>query len=314
MTSTGTSDIPLRPLGTTGVSVSMLCLGGFHISVPPEEEATRIIHTAIDSGITFMDNAWEYADNESERRMGNALAQDGYRDKVFLMTKNCAHDRTAPNSMVKLEESLRRLRTDHLDLWQIHEVTFPDDPDRIFAPGGAAEAMLRAKEEGKVRFIGFTGHKSPAIFRRMLSQGFPWDTLQMPVSVLDANFNSFQKEIIPIARDQGIGVIGMKSLAAGHLFEDPAIDITADEAIRYALSQPIASLCTGIDSMAILEQNLRIAREFVPMTAEEQSAAVDKAFHHAWSGQHEPFKTSFQFEGNEARREHGIPLNSAAAD
>jgi predicted aldo/keto reductase-like oxidoreductase len=306
--------MPLRPLGTTGVSVSMLCLGGFHLSVPPEDEATRIIHTAIDQGMTFMDNAWEYADNESERRMGVALAQGGYREKVFLMTKNCAHDRTAVNSMVKLEESLRRLRTDHLDLWQIHEVTFPDDPDRIFAPGGAAEAMLRAKEEGKVRFIGFTGHKSPAIFRRMLAQGFPWDTLQMPVSVLDANFNSFQKEIIPIAQDQGIGVIGMKSLAAGHLFEDPAIDITADEAIRYALSQPIASLCTGIDSMAILEQNLRIAREFVPMTAEEQSAAVDKAFHHAWAGQHEPFKTSFQFEGNEARREHGIPLNSAAAD
>jgi aryl-alcohol dehydrogenase-like predicted oxidoreductase len=314
MTSTGTSGIPLRPLGTTGVSVSMLCLGGFHLSVPPEDEATRIIHTAIDNGITFMDNAWEYADNESERRMGNALAQDGYRDKVFLMTKNCAHDRTAANSMVKLEESLRRLQTDHLDLWQIHEVTFPDDPDRIFAPGGAAEAMLRAKEEGKIRFIGFTGHKSPAIFRRMLAQGFPWDTLQMPVSVLDANFNSFQKEIIPIAQNQGVGVIGMKSLAAGHIFDDPTIDITAEEAIRYALSQPIASLCTGIDSMAILEQNLRIAQEFVPMTAEEQAAAVDKAFHHAWAGQHEPFKTSFQFEGNEARREHGIPLKSAAAD
>jgi predicted aldo/keto reductase-like oxidoreductase len=291
----------------------MLCLGGFHISVPPEDEATRIIHTAVDQGVTFMDNAWEYADNESERRMGNALAQDGYRDKVFLMTKNCAHDRTAANSMVKLEESLRRLRTDYLDLWQIHEVTFPDDPDRIFAPGGAAEAMLRAKEEGKVRFIGFTGHKSPAIFRRMLAQGFPWDTLQMPVSVMDACFNSFQI-ILPIAQEQGIGVIGMKSLAAGHLFDDPTVSITAEEAIRYALSQPIASLCTGIDSMAILEQNLRIAREFMPMTAEEQAAAVEKVFHHAWSGQHEPFKTSFDYEGNEARREHGIPLKSAAAD
>jgi aryl-alcohol dehydrogenase-like predicted oxidoreductase len=311
-TGTGTSGIPLRPLGTTGVSVSMLCLGGFHLSVPPEDEATRIIHTAIDNGITFMDNAWEYAGNESERRMGNALAQDGYRDKVFLMTKNCAHDRTAANSMVKLEESLRRLRTDNLDLWQIHEVTFPDDPERIFAPGGAAEAMLKAKEEGKVRFIGFTGHKSPAIFRRMLAEGFPWDTLQMPVSVLDANFNSFQTEIIPIAQKQGIGVIGMKSLAAGHLFDDPTIGITAEEAIRYALSQPIASLCTGIDSMAILEQNLGIARDFVPMTAEEQAAAVDKVFHHAWAGQHEPFKTSFQFEGNEARREHGLPLRLAA--
>ena len=314
MTSTGTNGIPLRPLGATGVSVSMLCLGGFHLSIPSEDEAIRIIHSAIDNGITFMDNAWEYADNESERRMAIALAQGGYRDKVFLMTKNCAHDRTASNSMVKLEESLRRLQTDHLDLWQIHEVTFPDDPDRIFAPGGAAEAMLKAKEDGKVRFIGFTGHKSPSIFRRMLSQGFPWDTLQMPVSVLDANFNSFQSEIFPLAQEQGIGVIGMKSLAAGHIFEDPTIDITADEAIRYALSQPIASLCTGIDSMAILEQNLRIARDFVPMTAEEQAAAVDKVFHHAWAGQHEPFKTSFDYEGNEARREHGIPLKMAAAD
>jgi uncharacterized protein len=306
--------IPLRPLGKTGVDVSILCLGGFHIGVPPEAEGIRLIHSAIDNGITFMDNAWEYADNESERRMGNALAQDGYRDKVFLMTKNCAHDRTAANSMVKLEESLRRLRTDHLDLWQIHEVTFPDDPDRIFASGGAAEAMLRAKEEGKVRFIGFTGHKSPAIFRRMLAVGFPWDTLQMPVSVLDANFNSFQKEIIPIAEQQGIGVIGMKSLASGHIFDDPTIGISAEEAIRYALSQPIASLCTGIDSMAILEQNLHIGREFVPMSVEEQAAAVDKVFHHAWAGQHEPFKTSFDFEGNEARREHVIPLKLAAAD
>jgi predicted aldo/keto reductase-like oxidoreductase len=306
------SGIPMRPLGSTGVEVSMLCLGGFHLSVPSAEEATRIIHTAIDNGITFMDNAWEYADNESERRMGAALAQDGYRNKVFLMTKNCAHDRTAANSMVKLEESLRRLQTDYLDLWQIHEVTWPDDPERIYAPGGAAEAMLQAKEQGKVRFIGFTGHKSPAIFRRMLAQGFPWDTLQMPVSVMDANFNSFQREVFPLAQEQGIGVIGMKSLAAGHLFEDPAIDITAEEAIRYALSQPIASLCTGVDSMAVLEQNLRIARDFVPMTAEEQTAAIDKVFHHCWAGQHEPFKTSFDYEGNEARKEHGLPLKTAA--
>jgi aryl-alcohol dehydrogenase-like predicted oxidoreductase len=305
-------NLPTRPLGLTGVEVSMLCLGGYHIGVPPETEAIRIIHTAIDHGITFMDNAWEYNDGESERRMGVALAQGGYRDKAFLMTKNCAHDRTYANSMVKLEESLRRLKTDYLDLWQIHEVTFPTDPDRIFAPGGAAEAMVKAKEQGKVRFIGFTGHKSPAIFRRMLSQGFPWDTLQMPVSVLDANFNSFQREIFPLAEEQGIGVIGMKSLAAGHLFDDPAIEITAEDAIRYALSQPIASLCVGVDSTAVLEQDLRIGREFVPMTREEQTAAIDKVFHHCWAGQHEPFKTSFDYEGNEARREHGLPLRQAA--
>jgi aryl-alcohol dehydrogenase-like predicted oxidoreductase len=303
--------IAKRTLGSTGVEVSMLCLGGFHIGVPPEEEGIRIIHTAIDNGITFMDNAWEYNDHESERRMGVALAQDGYRDKVFLMTKNCAHDRTYANSMVKLEESLRRLQTNYLDLWQIHEVVWPDDPDRIFAPGGAAEAMLKAKEEGKVRFIGFTGHKSPAIFRRMLSQGFPWDTLQMPVSVQDASFNSFQKEILPIAQAQGIGVIGMKSLAAGHLFEDPAVTITAEDAIRYALSQPISSLCVGVDSMDVLEQDLRVARGFVPMTRAEEEAAIESVFHHCWAGQHEPFKVSHDYEGNEARREHGLPLKVA---
>ena len=311
MTSGNGGGIRTRPLGTTGVSVSMICLGGFHISVPAEDEAFRIIHTAIDAGVTFMDNAWEYADHESERRMGIALAQDGYREKVFLMSKNCAHDRTYEDSMRKLEESLRRLQTDHLDLWQIHEVVWPDDPERIFAPGGAGEAMLKAKEEGKVRLIGFTGHKSPAIFRRMLAQGFPWDTIQMPVSVLDAHFNSFQQEIIPIAQAQGIGVIGMKSLAAGHLFDDPNVTVTAEEARRYALSQPIASLCCGIDSMKVLEQDLRIAREFTPMTEEEQSATIDKAFHHAWAGQHEPFKTSNDYEGNEARREHGLPIKAA---
>ncbi len=311
---TSNNGLPTRPLGTTGVEVSMLCLGGYHIGVPPEAEGIRIIHTAIDSGLTFLDNAWEYNDGESERRMGVALAQDGYRQKAFLMSKNCAHDRTARNSMIKLEESLRRLQTDYLDLWQIHEVTFADDPDRIFAPGGAGEAMLKAKEEGKVRFIGFTGHKSPAIFRRMLNQGFKWDTLQMPVSVLDANFNSFQREIIPIAREQGIGVIGMKSLAAGHFFNLPAGTLPVEEARRYALSQPIAALCVGCDSMEVLEQDLNIARTFVPMTAEEQAAAIDAVYHHAWAGQHEPFKTSFDFEGNEARREHGLPLRVAAAD
>jgi aryl-alcohol dehydrogenase-like predicted oxidoreductase len=307
-----TRSIATRPLGKTGVDVSMLALGGFHIGVPPEAEAIRLIHTAIDNGITFMDNAWEYHDGESERRMGQALAQDGYRDKVFLMSKNCAHDRTAANSMVKLEESLRRLQTDHLDLWQIHEVTWADDPDRIFAPGGAGEAMLKAKEAGKVRFIGFTGHKSPAIFRRMLSQGFPWDTLQMPVSVLDANYNSFQREILPIAQAQGIGVIGMKSLAAGHFFSLPGETLSPEEARRYALSQPIATLCVGVDSMEVLEQDLRVARNFVPMTADEQAAAIDAVYHHAWQGQHEPFKTSFDYEGNEARREHGLPLRAAA--
>ncbi len=269
-----------------------------------------MVHAAIDAGATFLDNAWEYNDGESERRMGEALAQGSYRDRAFLMTKNCAHDRTAAHSMVKLEESLRRLKTDHLDLWQIHEVTWPDDPDRIFAPGGAAEAMVKAKEQGKVRFIGFTGHKSPAIFKRMLGAGFPWDTLQMPVSLFDRHFNSFQNEILPIAQAQDVGVIGMKSLAGGHVLKS-GTDITAPEAIAYALSQPIASLCVGVDSEAILEQNLAVGRNFTPMPEAEQARLLERAFPHAWRGEFEPFKTSYDFEGEEARREHGLPSRAA---
>ncbi len=311
MAATGTGAIPRRSLGKTGEEVSCLCLGGAHIGgkkLSPQE-ATRIVHAAIDAGLDFMDNAWEYNDGESERRMGEALAHGSYRDRAFLMTKNCAHDRRADHSMVKLEESLRRLQTDHLDLWQIHEVTWPDDPDRIFAPGGAAEAMLKAKEQGKVRYIGFTGHKSTAIFERMLNQGFPWDTLQMPVNALDAHFESFQNTILPIAAAQGIGVIGMKSLAGGHLLK--GTDLSPQEAIGYALSQEIATLCIGVDSMAILEQNLAIGRGFQPLSAEEQAAILARTAPSATEGRFEPFKTGFDYEGNEARREHGLPVRAA---
>ncbi|MCC6315970.1 MAG: aldo/keto reductase [Thermomicrobiales bacterium] len=306
--------IPMRALGCTGEQVSCLALGGFHIGVPNPAEAARIIHTAIDSGITFLDNAPEYHDGESERRMGMALAQDNARERVFLMSKNCAHDRRADTSMANLEESLRRLRTDHLDLWQIHEVTWPDDPDRIYAPGGAGEAMLQAKQQGKVRYVGFTGHKSPAIFRRMLdlAPDFPWDTMQMPINALDYHFNSFQREILPLADARGIGVIGMKSLAAGRLLQET--DLTPHEAIAYALSQPVASLCVGIDSMAVLEQNLTIGRDFAPLPEEEQERIRTKAYPHGWDGRHERFKISYDFEGAEARREHGLPLQEAIAD
>jgi len=307
---TAANAIPRRPLGKTGEEVSILCLGGAHLGrTPSEAEAIRIVHAAIDAGMDFLDNAWEYNRHESERRMGLALAQGGYRERAFLMTKNCAHDRKADNSMVKLEESLRRLQTDYLDLWQIHEVVWPDDPDRIFAPGGAAEAMLRAKEQGKVRFIGFTGHKDPAIFERMLAQGFPWDTLQMPVNALDAHYQSFQARILPLAQAQGIGVIGMKSLAGGHLLK--GTDLTPQEAIAYALSQPIASLCVGVDSMDVLEQDLAIGRGFAPLPAEAQAAILAKSTPHAAGGRWEPFKTSHDFEGDEARKEHGLPQRAA---
>ncbi len=300
--------IPTRPLGTTGEQVSILCLGGWHIGVPERDEAIRIVHRAVDSGITFLDNAWEYNDNESERRMGDALAQGGYRQKSFLMTKNCAHDRKASTSMTILEESLGRLKTDYLDLWQIHEVVWADDPDRIFAPGGAAEAMLKAKEQGKVRYIGFTGHKSPAIFRRMfdLAPDFPWDTIQCPVNFADWHYNSFQKEILPVAAEKGIGVIGMKSLAAGALATETPID--PKEAIRYALSQNISSLCVGIDSMAILDQALSIGEHFTPMSEQDQNRLRHLAFEHGWDGRHEKFKVSNDFEGPLGRIDHGMPL------
>ena len=310
MSATGTAAIPRRPLGKTGEEVSILALGGAHIGKKPsKEEAIRIVHAAIDAGMDFMDNAWEYNDGESEVRMGEALAQGGYRQRAFLMTKNCAHDRRADNSMRKLEESLRRLRTDHLDLWQIHEVVWPDDPDRIFAPGGAAEAMLRAKEQGKVRYVGFTGHKSTTIFKRMLDQAFPWDTLQMPVNALDAHYESFEREILPIAHAQNIGVIGMKSLASGHLLE--GTDLTPQEAIAYSLSLPISTLCVGVDSMQVLEQDLAVARGFQPISAEERERILARTARHAADGRHEPFKTSHDYEGNEARREHGLPVRAA---
>ena len=307
--------IPRRPLGKTGEQVSLLCVGGAHIGSRNVEEAVgiRIIHQAIDAGADFLDNAWEYNEHESERRMGKALAQDGYRQKAFLMTKDCAHDRRADNSMQKLEESLRRLQTDYLDLWQIHEVTWPEDPDWIFAPGGSAEAMLRAKEQGKVRYVGFTGHKHPEIHRRMLSQGFPWDTVQMPLNVLDAHFASFEREILPLCQEQGVGVLGMKSFAAGHLF-NAGIEITPQEALRYAMNLPVATVVSGMNSLEILEQNLAIARDFTPLTAEEREAILAKTAPVAALGRFEPFKTTVDYEGGEGRKVHNVPLKSTAAD
>ncbi len=309
MSAMNSAAIPRRTLGKTGEEVSLLCLGGAHIGAPEKAEAIRIVHTAIDAGMDFMDNAWEYNDNESELRMGEALAQDGYRQRAFLMTKNCAHDRLADHSMVKLEESLRHLQTDYLDLWQIHEVVWPDDPDRIFAPGGAAEAMLKAKEQGKVRYIGFTGHKDPEIHRRMLAEGFPWDTVQMPLNALDAHFRSFEREILPICQEQNIGVIGMKSLAGGHLLK--GTDLTPQEAIGYALSLPLSTLVVGCDSMKVLEQNLAIGRGFEPLPAAEIERILAKSAPAAGDGRFEPFKTSFDYEGNEARKEHGLPVRAA---
>lgn len=309
--SSSVGSIPRRQLGSTGEEVSLLGVGGFHIGVPEEAEGIRIIHQAIDAGANFLDNAWEYNDGESERRMGKALAQGGYRQKAFLMTKDCAHDRKALHSMWKLELSLKRLQTDYLDLWQIHEVVWEDDPDWIFAPGGSAEALLKAKEQGKVRYIGFTGHKHPEIHRRMLSQGFPFDTVQMPVNVFDAHWRSFEHEILPLCQEQGIGVIGMKSLAGGFLMQSGA-DITTAEAIRYAMSLPVSTLVSGMKSLSDLEQNLAVAQSFTPLTDEERADLLARSAPAAQNGVYERFKTTRDYDANEGRVAHKHALMGAA--
>jgi aryl-alcohol dehydrogenase-like predicted oxidoreductase len=312
-TSPTTAEIPRRPFGKTGELVSLLAVGGAHIGGAKleEDESIRLMHTAFDAGATFLDNAWEYNAGISEVRMGKAIKQWRSRDELFVMTKDCAHDRKAQNSMVKLEQSLRRLQVDVLDLWQLHEVVWDDDPDWIFAPGGSAEALLKAKEQGKVRYVGFTGHKHPDIHRRMLSQGFPWDAVQMPLNALDAHYASFEREIVPLCLEQGIAVIAMKSFAAGHIFQSGAT-ITPQEALRYTMSLPVTTVVSGMDSFAVLEQNLAIARGFTPMTDAERADVLRRTAAAAQDGRFERFKTAREFDANEGRVAHGYPLIGAA--
>jgi predicted aldo/keto reductase-like oxidoreductase len=302
--------IPVRALGKSGVDVSILGVGGAHLSNPEEPEAIRIVHEAIDGGAFFMDNAWEYGNGESERRMGKALAQGGYRDRAFLMTKDCAHDRKAEHSMQKLEESLRRLRTDHLDLWQIHEVVWDDDPERILAPGGSLEALVKAKEQGKVRFIGFTGHKSPHLHRQLLDSGVPWDTVQMPINVFDAHFSSFQHKILPMCLEQGIGVIGMKSNAGGHI-QKSGSDIRPEEGLRYSLGLPVSVVVSGMDSLEVLRKNMAVADDFTPYGDDEIDALLERARPQGEQGRYEPFKSSHAYDGAEGRKDHNYPLDAA---
>lgn len=301
--------MPLRPFGQTGEQVSLLGIGGAHIGFAKvsEDDSIRIMHQAFDAGVTFLDNAWEYNAGISEMRMGKAIAEwSGNRDDLFVMTKDCAHDRKAPNSMVKLEQSLRRLQVDHLDLWQLHEVVWEDDPDWIFAPGGSAEALLKAKEQGKVRYIGFTGHKHPDIHKKMLSYGFPWDAMQIPLNVFDAHYDSFEKEILPLCQEQGIAVIGMKSFASGDVFSSGS-GITPEEALRYSMSLPVASLVSGIDSFKVLEQNLAVALDFEPLSDGERADILARSKPFA-TGKHERFKTRRDFDANEGRVAHSYPL------
>jgi uncharacterized protein len=276
--------IPMRTLGETGEQVTIIGVGGWHIGKIDPDLGVRIIRTAIDEGINFMDNAWCYNDGNSERVMGRAL-RDGYRDKVFLMTKN--HGRDGETFVKQLDESLTRLQVDHIDLLQFHEVNQEEVPRQLYSQGPLEQALM-AREQGKIRYIGFTGHRWPHLFQQMIAFDFPWDTVLMPVNLLDATFRSFQREFLPQARERGMGIIAIKSLAAGNLLKT---GVTPQEAIRYSLSQPIDVQVTGIDSMGVLAQNLAIARSFTPMPEAEQQELIARVATDAADGHLEQYKT-----------------------
>jgi predicted aldo/keto reductase-like oxidoreductase len=301
------SDIPLRPLGATGVNVSVLGLGGYHVgTIKSEREAIRVIHAAIDAGVTFMDNAWEYHDGRSETLMGKAIADR--RDRVFLMTKLCTHGRGRRDAMRQLEQSLRRLKTDVLDLWQIHECVYDNDPERHFARDGAVDALVQAQREGKVRFVGFTGHKTPDIHLAMLERDFPFDTCQLPLNCFDSSFRSFEQRVLPELVRRGIAPIGMKSLGGDGRQVKKRV-IGAAEGLRYAMSLPVATTVSGIDSMKVLRQNVRIASAFKPMSKRDMEALRKRVREAASDGRFELYKTSAMHEGPIGRQQHGFPAD-----
>jgi predicted aldo/keto reductase-like oxidoreductase len=298
--------LPTRPLGKTGEKVSMLCLGGWHIgAVKDQAEAVRIMHAALDEGLTFFDNAWDYHDGGSEEVMGKALAEPGKRDRCFLMTKNCGRD--AKTVRQHIEDSLRRLRTDRLDLMQFHEINYDNDPDWIVERGCLEEA-LKAQKAGKVRFLGFTGHKSPHIHLKMLTR-HAWDTVQMPINVCDYYYRSFARQVVPEANRLGIAPIGMKSLGGGSDHKGRLVAekvCTVEEALTYALSQKIAALVVGIDSMEVLKQDLAIARAFRPPEGEALERLLAKVKDVAGDGRHERFKSTQFFDGPYHQKQHGL--------
>ena len=297
-------DMIYRALGTTGETVSAIGVGGFHLGMPEVDEALaiRIVREAIDHGVTFMDNCWDYNDGLSEVRMGKAL-RDGYRDRVFLMTK--IDGRSRAEAAKQLDESLRRLQVDHIDLVQHHEVIRFEDPHRIFRQGGAKQALVEAREAGKLRFIGFTGHKDPRVHLDTLEvaaeNGFTLDAVQMPLNLLDAHYRSFGRQVLPYLVDHGIGVLGMKSMAEGYLLKTGTV--TPTECLHYALDLPTSTVITGIDSLAILDQALEAVRTFRPLTAEQRAALLAKTAQVAAGGRFEPFKTTSHFDGTAAHPE-----------
>ena len=295
-------DMIYRTLGRTGVKVSAIGLGGYHIGNPSEAEGIKIIRTAIDRGMNFMDNCWDYHDGESEVRMGKAL-RDGYRQKVFLMTK--FDGRTADATTRQIDESLKRMQTDVIDLMQFHENIRMEDPDRFFAPKGPLDALLAARKAGKIKYIGFTGHKDPAVHLRMIELAdqnkFHFDSAQMPINILDYSFRSFRHEVVPKLVERGIALLGMKPMASGNI---PQHNIaTAIECLHYALSQPTSVVINGCDSMERLNQAFEAAKTFKPLTPAEISALTARTKAAALTGKFEPFKTTAQFDGTARKPE-----------
>jgi aryl-alcohol dehydrogenase-like predicted oxidoreductase len=305
------NEIPLRPLGATGDMVSALGLGGYHIGrMPNQRDAIRLVHAAIDGGITFMDNAWEYHDGRSEVLMGKAIADR--RERVFLMTKVCTHGRGRREAMRQLEQSLRRLKTDVIDLWQVHECVYDNDPDQHFARGGVIEALDLARRQGKVRFVGFTGHKHPDIHLDMLKRDYLFDACQLPLNCFDATFRSFERHVLPVLVGRGIAPIGMKSLSSdGRQVKDRIV--TAEEALRYAMSLPVATTVSGIDSMKVLKQNLRIAQGFRPMSQRQMDALRKRVRAEAEDGRYELYKTTAMHDGKVGREQHNFPSHEDLA-
>ena len=292
--------IPYRTLGRSGEIVSLIGLGGYHLGMQKDpQESIRLIRTGLDEGINFLDNCWDYNGGESEIRMGNALG-DGYRQKAFLMSK--IDGRTKAAAASQISESLRRLQTDRIDLLQFHEVIRDTDPDRIFAAGGALEAVLEAQEAGKIRYIGFTGHKSPDIHLQMLAtaskHGFTFDAVQMPLNVMDAHFDSFEKKVLPVLLKNDIGVLGMKPMGDHFILESKTA--TPVECLHYAMNLPTSVVITGCDSLPILQQALEAARSFQPMNSSQVAALLEKTTKAAEAGQFELYKTSHHFDGTYA--------------
>lgn len=289
--------IPYRTLGRTGEKVSIVGIGGYHIgNQSDEQESIQIIRTALDNGVNFLDNCWDYNNGASEIRMGKAL-KDGYRKKAFLMTKIDGRDKKS--AAKQIDESLQRLQTDHVDLMQFHEIIRETDPDRIFAAGGGMEAMLAAQKAGKVRYIGFTGHKSPDIHLKMLNTAFAhqftFDSVQMPLNVMDAHYNSFEQKVLPVLMKHNIGVLGMKSMGDHIILESKVV--TPIECLHYAMNLPTSVVITGCDSVTILQQALEAARTFKPMSKEEVAKLLAKTDQAAQNGKFEQYKTTHNFDG-----------------